>query len=218
MLELVQTLRRRHYTNTTSLPAVLAKCLNCGEVVEILKQNFVKHNKENRKHCQSCIKDTFHRMTNTRIWRIWMGIRRRSEDATDKNYGGRGIIVCTEWSDFGRFYSDMSPGYSDDLTIERIDVNGPYCKDNCRWATNMEQQSNKRNNRVVMYQGEVIHLAELVRRSGVSKIMLQMRLNRGMTGDEAVAAAKASPYGKGPRDKGRRTFTISSTAVPVTDS
>jgi hypothetical protein len=157
-------------------------------------------------------------MTHTRIWRIWNGLRNRARDLTDKNYGGRGITVCPEWSDFDTFYEDMSPGYSDDLTIERIDVNAPYCKKNCRWATNMEQQVNKRNNRVVTYQGETMHLAELVRRSGVTKIMLTMRLNRGMTGDEAVQDAKNSSYGKGPRAKGRRTSTISSTAVPVTNS
>ena len=120
----------------------------------------------------------------------------RARDKADKNYGGRGISVCQEWSDFNVFYSDMSPTYSDDLTIERVNVNQHYCKENCVWATNMVQQSNKRTNRYLVYQGEEIHLAELVRRTGISKMMLRMRLNRGMSADEAVEDAKNSPYGK----------------------
>lgn len=208
-LEIIVTLEKKHYTATKAMTLVLAKCLRCGEVSEILKQNVTKHNRKGSEFCQACIGDSYHRMTNTRIWRIWQQLRFRAKDTEDKNYGGRGITVCPEWNDFDRFYSDMSQGYSDELTIERIDVNGPYCKDNCRWATNMEQQGNKRTNRMVTYQGERMHLAELVRRSGVSKMMMVMRLNRGMTGDEAVADAKGSPYGKGPRAKGRRTSTTS---------
>lgn len=218
MLEILRTLERKHYTNTKVMTLVLARCLRCGEEQEMLQQNAAKHNRLGRTHCQACITDTFHRMTNTRIWRIWMGLRARGRDTTDKNYGGRGIIVCPEWSEFDKFYEDMSPGYSDDLTIERIDVNGAYCKDNCRWATNMEQQANKRNNRVVVYQGESMHLAELVRRSGVSRMMLSMRLNRGMSADEAVASAKASPYGKGRKAMRRRMSMTSSIVVHATNS
>lgn len=178
---------------------VLAECQSCHRTSIMLRQNVVKHNREGRTHCQHCVTETYHRMTNTRIWRIWLGLRNRSKDRRDKNYGGRGITVCEEWQDFNVFYADMSPTYSDDLTIERINVNGPYSKENCRWATNMEQQSNKRNNRTVQYQGEIIHLAELVRRTGFSKIMLTTRLNRGMTAEEAVESCKASNYGKSQR-------------------
>lgn len=209
MLELVETLERRHYTATKALTLVLARCLRCGVVSEILKQNFTKHNRQKRQYCQVCVQDRYHNLTGTRIWRIWQQLRFRARDTSDKNYGGRGIVVCPEWESFERFYEDMSPGYSDDLTIERIDVNGPYSKENCRWATNLEQQGNKRNNRVLTYQGEQMHLAEMVRRSGVSKMMLTMRLNRGMSADAAVTDALNSPYGKGPRAKGGRTSTTS---------
>lgn len=217
-LEIVKILERKRYTNTKVMTLVLVRCLRCGAESEMVKQNVIKHNRVGRAHCQMCLTDSYHKMTNTRIWRIWQQLRVRAKDTEDRNYGGRGIVVCPEWEDFNRFYSDMSPGYSDDLTIDRIDVNGHYHKDNCRWATNMEQQSNKRNNRVVVYQGETMHLAELCRRSGVTKMMLLMRLNRGMTADEAVRAAKDSPYGKGKRATGKRTSMISSTADPATDS
>ena len=200
MLEIVKTLGERRFTGGKWRTLVIARCLHCGKESEMLRQNVVKHNKRSRIHCQHCTEDRYHRMTGTRIWRIWMGMRNRvygTGGTRDlKNYHGRGIRMCEGWKDFENFYKDMSEGYSDDLTIERINVNGHYCKENCRWVSMFEQQSNKRNNRVVVYQGEQMHLAELCRRSGFSKMMLTMRLNRGMSGDEAVEDCKNSNYGK----------------------
>lgn len=196
MLEIVKTLPEKRFTGNKWRTVVLARCCRCNYESTYLHQNVMKHNRGGLVWCGSCVTDRYHNLTGTRIWRIWQGLRWRARDPNDKNYGGRGIEVCPEWDSFERFYKDMFPGYSDDLTIERIDVNKSYSKHNCRWASNMEQQANKRNNRYVTYQGEKMHLAELVRRSGFSKTMLIMRLNRGMTADEAVASCEASPYGK----------------------
>lgn len=182
---------------------VSAKCLRCGEQSTLMKQNVAKHNIEKRTHCGRCVVDRYHYLTGTRIWRIWRGMKTRCQNPTReqdvRNYGGRGITVCERWQSFDNFYEDMRDGYSDDLTIERINGNKSYSKSNCRWATNMEQQSNKRNNRYLMYQGEKLHLAEVCRRSGVSKMKMLMRLNRGMNADTAVADALASRYGKSQR-------------------
>lgn len=179
----------------------LVRCLRCNMEFKIIHQNAVKHNRLKRTHCQHCIQDRYHNMTGTRIWRIWLGMKARATNPSDKNYGGRGISLCREWFEFENFYKDMSPGYSDNLTIERVDVNKPYNKDNCTWITMFNQQGNKRPTRRVVYQGEEIHLAELCRRSGFSKMMLTSRLNLGMTGDQAVADASTSPYGKSQNPK-----------------
>lgn len=106
---------------------------------------------------------TIHGMKKTRIYKSWERIKRRCNNPkTYKNYGGRGIKVCDEWSkDFMAFYEwAMANGYRDDLTIDRIDVNGNYEPNNCRWVTMKEQENNRRNNHHITYNGETHTIAE----------------------------------------------------------
>jgi len=86
-----------------------------------------------------------------------------------KNYGGRGISVCERWKSFQLFILDMGKRPSSIYTIDRIDSNGNYEPNNCRWATQKEQQRNRRNNTLVSVQGKEIALAEAVEALGIKK-------------------------------------------------
>lgn len=94
------------------------------------------------------------------------------------NYGGRGITICDEWkNDFLSFFNwSMSNGHKDGLSIDRIDVNGNYCPENCRWITPFKQGENKRNHHYIEYNGEKHYLAEWERILKIKKGMLYQYL------------------------------------------
>ena len=90
-----------------------------------------------------------HNLSNTRLYNTWSKLKNRVLNPKDKqynDYGGRGITICDEWkNDFKSFYDwAMSNGYSDELSIDRIDNDGNYCPENCRWTTRTIQQRNQR--------------------------------------------------------------------------
>lgn len=92
----------------------------------------------------------YHGMKGTRLYGIWQNMKNRCRNchvACYKDYGGRGITFCKEWNSFLGFYDwAVANGYNDDLTLDRIDVNGNYCPSNCRFVTRSVQARNKRNN------------------------------------------------------------------------
>lgn len=119
-----------------------------------------------------------HGMDGTAEYRAWINMRGRCENPGHKAYplyGGRGITVCHEWSDFPRFFSDMGIRPSNKHSLDRIDVNAGYSRENCRWATTTQQARNTRRVRYIEMNGVVGLLAEAAERTGLSKSTLWHR-------------------------------------------
>ena len=106
-------------------------------------------------------------------------------------YGKRGIKVCHEWQEFLPFYEwAMSHGYQDTLTIDRIDVNGNYCPENCRWANKQTQANNTRRNHYITYNNETKTLKEWADELGISHTTLLGRLENWGSVEEALTIPK----------------------------
>lgn len=131
-----------------------------------------------------------HNMTHTRLYRTWCNMKGRCYRKTMKRYnmyGGRGIKVCDEWKKSFICFADwaLTNGYQDNLTIDRIDVNGNYEPNNCRWVSNLEQQSNRTNNRFIKYKGETKTLSEWARLFNLKNKTLEKRINKGWSLEKA---------------------------------
>ena len=90
-------------------------------------------------------------------------------------YGARGIKICDEWKNN---YQAFKKGYQDNLSIDRIDVNGNYCPENCRWTTDKEQKNNTRRNHYITYKGKTQSMSKWAEELNISYTVLRARINR----------------------------------------
>ena len=136
---------------------------------ELFMQNRIRHDK--------------HGERNTRLYRIWSGMKQRCYNPGHHKYhryGGRGIEVCEEWRDSFETFRDwaLANGYRDDLTIDREDNDGSYSPENCRWATTKEQANNVSYNLVFNHKGEEKTLKEWAREYGINYHTVYSRIFR----------------------------------------
>jgi len=129
-------------------------CLcDCGNNI-IVSSNNLKNGHTRSCGCLNCGNNIKHNQSYSRLYTTWTNIKQRCNNVNSnsfKDYGARGIKVCNEWlHDFENFYNwAINNGYQENLTIERIDINGNYEPNNCKWITKFEQAHNKRNSNIV---------------------------------------------------------------------
>lgn len=137
--------------------------------------------------CGCCNPRKTHGMSNTRVWNIYNNMVQRCTNHNEpayKNYGGRGIKCL--WDSFEEFYKDMKNGYTDKLTIERINNNGHYCKDNCCWADRNTQANNTRRNIYIKYNGKKQTVAEWCAELDLNYWTVIRRIYRGWNTIKAI--------------------------------
>lgn len=169
----------------------LFKC-DCGnEIVRNHRDVFSEHIKDcgcmrSQRNAQRATKHgCLNKKSNkTRLYNIWIGVKRRSTYHEKKThhtegYYDRGITICNEWLSFENFKNwALSNGYTDSLTIDRIDVNGNYCPENCRWVSFKVQANNRRSNKLVEYNGETHTVSEWADKIGMKRKILENRLRK----------------------------------------
>jgi len=161
------------------------KC-DCGKEKQVLGASLKRGASRS---CNKCSLLTgSHGMWKSREFSIWQSMKDRCYNSNNpryKNYGGRGIIICDKWKDsFSNFYLDM--GESNDLTIDRVDVNGNYEPSNCRWTTPKIQARNRTNNKVYTYLEETLCMSEWCEKLNISTSTFNNRILRGWSIEKIV--------------------------------
>ena len=185
-------------------------CLcDCGNTVVRESQYLRTKHRPLPRHCGCQHGNKTHAMTHTRPYRIWTNLRRRCLNPSDKdwkNYGGRGISVCADWlQSFDSFWLDMKDTYQSHLSLDRMDNNGPYCKQNCRWASASEQSNNTRNTIWLDTPKGRMTLEQAAAAYGLRSVTLGARLKRyGWPLEKALLTPGRSKYSTS-RIAGRKT-------------
>lgn len=138
-----------------------------------------------------------HGLTGTRIHGVWASMMNRCYMKSHHaygGYGGRGIFVCERWHSIENFFADMGHAPKGS-SIDRIDNDGPYSPENCRWATRAEQAKNRRNNRMITIEGRTQCLRDWCREYGRHFATARQRMLRGWTPEEALAT-EPSPHNR----------------------
>ena len=167
------------------------KC-TCGKVCTINHGNLTQRRS---KSCLNCRKTHFnHGLADKHIlYSTWKSMNSRCNNPNVKHYyryGGRGIKVCEKWKNFKVFIDDMFPTYQAGKTLDRVDNDKGYSKENCKWSTISEQNNNQAKCLKLEYNGNIYTEAELARYTGVSRTTIQTRRRKGASVEEMIHGFK----------------------------
>lgn len=198
---------------TTQDRRKLWECIcECGNITIVRSQTLLNGSTKScgclRKELASTrnkIINTVHGKSYTRIYKIWGGMKSRclcKNNNSYKLYGGRGIKICAEWecSFIAFYYWAISSGYKDYLSIDRINDNGDYEPNNCRWANRTTQQNNMRSNHLITFHGDTLTLSEWARKINIPYSTILNRAFRSWS-VERMLTTPLRPYS--PAAKGR---------------
>lgn len=178
----------------------LAEC-ECGKTKKVLGKN-VRSGKSKSCGCYRAenTSNKTHGMTNTPVYFCWRNMINRCLNYKVDSYrshGARGVRVSSDWRhSFAKFYEDFGKYYRPGMTIDRINNDGNYCKDNCRWATKKQQSRNKRRNRVIEFKGERKTLVEWSEVLGINYNTLQSRFSYGWSVEKSFTTPLMSKFRK----------------------
>lgn len=199
-LTVVKKVERKNRSNQW-----LCKC-DCGKEVVCYQYNLERGTSTS---C-GCLRSYYAKKTRSchgestgKLYKKWSSIKTRCYNKNTpcyKNYGGRGIKMCDEWLDFWNFREwAYKNGYSEGLTLERIDVNGNYEPSNCKWIPMEEQAINKRNNSFIEYGGKRQTISQWSKELGVGKEVLSYRYRAGWAPEECLFGKKTAGKHQLPR-------------------
>lgn len=169
----------------------LCQC-KCGTQKEIRASDMVQGSVKSCgcEHIKRIAKaSTTHGMTNTRTYSIWQAMRLRC-NRINQDYSCRGITYDERWDSFENFYLDMGE-VPTGMSIDRINVNGNYNKDNCRWATQEQQANNKRSSVFIEYNGKKQTVSQWAKELKMNHHTLRSRLKKGLTAEQALTPLPA---------------------------
>lgn len=188
------TVISRANTNSKSGNAMWVCRCECGSITEVIGS------KLRSGYTKSCgclrISDTAQGYSKERVYRTWRGMHQRCYNQKHdkyKWYGGRGITICPEWHDFITFRIwALENGYSDDLTIDRIDPDDNYCPDNCQWVDMKTQANNRSNNRILYFNGKAYTVSQIAEMFGISSFTIFNRLRLKWSVEQIVRTPERS--------------------------
>lgn len=175
----------------------LCEC-DCGNTVLIKTKTHLIRGRIKSCGCYNRDRITKHNSSYSDLYGVWHSMKNRCYNCNYrpyKNYGARGIVVCEQWKYNYQSFQDwaLSHGYKKGLSLDRIDNNGNYCPDNCRWTDVKTQSQNRRTTKFLTYDGKTLCLQEWAERIGIPPGRISWRLAHGWPIGMALSGTKYRP-------------------------